>query len=97
MQLRDATVAAGFVCHPWIQTNSQKFAAESGICSDEHVLSTYASPDQLDNGIMISKLANGLLERHNIESSPSLVGPNWIIRSNDAVKMQAALGGTILR
>ena len=49
VQLRDAAVAAGYVCPSWNQTNIVEKASESGNCSDDDVLSTYTSQTDRDS------------------------------------------------
>src|SRR4051794_40526278 len=45
--LKDAAVAAGLPCPAWVQDNAVEAAAESGTCSDDSVLSTYATDADL--------------------------------------------------
>ena len=89
--LRDAYVAAGGECDDWAQTNVVKLAAESGTCGDDMVLSTFANESDRDSTVSTLKELMELIGGVKL-----LVGPNWIINSDEAPRLQPKLGGTIV-
>jgi len=96
VDLRDAAVEAGYVCPHWQQSNAITLAAESGDCSDESVLSTYASDGDLQQQLDIDKEMADLLTDSGIETTPSLVGPNWILKDPRAADLRDSLGGVVV-
>jgi hypothetical protein len=71
-------------------------AAESGHCSDADVFTTYVSPGQIEKAVAQMK-ANNEEMASVVVVGPSLVGENWMIRSDGVIDLQPKLGGTILR
>lgn len=96
-ELKDAAVAAGLACPSWKQDNVVQAAAESGTCSDETVLSTYATDADLQTAIGNLRDINELMKEQKLEPTPILIGPNWIINAPDAPSLTGALGGTVDR
>jgi hypothetical protein len=90
IELRDAVVAAGYPCPNWQQNSKEygpKFAAESGKCTDNDVLSTYATAVRVEQQI---EMAAGVV---------ILVrGPNWLLNIPEShrERVRAALGGEIV-
>jgi hypothetical protein len=95
-ELRDALIDAGYVCSSWDQSNVVDLAAESGSCDDASVLSTYATEADLQAQLDSSREMDKLFEENDVELTPNLVGPNWIVNAPDADKYADALGGTVL-
>lgn len=95
-QLRAAAVDAGFDCRRWRQHNDVATAAESGSCSGDDVLATYASEGDLQRQLDQEKKNTDLLVEYGIEVAPILVGPNWTIKSPEAPDLQEELGGTVV-
>lgn len=95
-ELRDALVAAGYECPNWDQSNVVDLAAESGSCSDSDVLSTFASPGNLQDQLDTSRGMDQMSIDAGLKPDPSLVGPNWIFRSPDAGAYADELGGTVV-
>lgn len=95
-ELRDALVEAGYDCPNWDQSNVVDLAAESGSCSDADVLSTFASPANLQDQLDTSRGMDQMSIDAGLEPDPSLVGPNWIFRSPDAGAYADELGGTVV-
>jgi hypothetical protein len=89
--LRDAAVAAGYACPSWEQDNVVAAAAESGHCSDGDVFSVYTSESARDEVVSFMK---GMATKEIPLSL--LVGPNWIINSEDASALESALGGVVV-
>jgi hypothetical protein len=96
VDLRDAAVDAGYECRRWKQTNDVTLAAESGTCSAASVLSTYASDGDLQQQLDVDKEMADLLTDSGIETTPALVGPNWILKDPRAADLQDALGGVVV-
>lgn len=96
-ELRDAAVAAGYICPSWVQDNVVVLAAESGHCSDADVFTTYASPGQLDGMVTQTKTNNQMLASATVAVNPTLVGENWMIHGEGAIEIQPKMGGTILQ
>ena len=106
-ELKDAAVAAGYACPSWVQDNVVKLAAESGRCSDSDVFTTYLSESSRDESVQIHKaMAKETREMFadDEDADPALtdeevllVGPNWIINSDDAASLQPELGGQVVR
>ncbi|EKA62261.1 hypothetical protein B277_03008 [Janibacter hoylei PVAS-1] len=106
-ELKDAAIAAGYACPSWVQDNVVKLAAESGRCSDSDVFTTYLSESSRDESVQIHKaMAKETREMFadDEDADPALtdeevllVGPNWIINSDDAASLQADLGGQVVR
>lgn len=88
MALKDAAVAAGYLCPSWKQGNQVTAAAESGVCSDADVFMTFISASGRDQVVAFLKGNKG---------ATILVGPNWAINSKGAPALQARLGGTVVR
>lgn len=95
-ELRDALVEAGYNCPNWDQSNVVDLAAESGSCSDSDVLSTFASPGNLQDQLDASRGMDQMSIDAGLKPDPSLVGPNWIFRSAEAGAYAEKLGGTIV-
>jgi hypothetical protein len=95
--LKDAAVAAGLACPTWTQDNVVESAAESGTCSDDTVLSTYATTADLQSALDTLRSINQLMREKKLEPTPLLIGTNWIINAPSAASLTAALGGTIER
>lgn len=95
-ELRAAAVAAGLPCPKWVGDNALALAAESGNCSDESVLSTYASHTDLQDQLEQEKENNKLSLALDLETSPILVGPNWLIKASDAAVLKKAMGGVLI-
>lgn len=93
--LKDAAVAAGYVCTNWEQDNVVDLAAESGHCSDEDVLSTFATESDLESQLEVSKGTDELLKEAGVATVPTLVGPNWMIHGLGADGLADDLGGTV--
>lgn len=87
VELKDAAIAAGLPCPRWRQTNVVTLAAESGTCSSDSVLSTYATSAALQRSLdaFLSFPIKSVI----------LVGPNWIINAEQAPTLAAAMGGTV--
>jgi hypothetical protein len=95
-ELREAAVDAGLYCKRWRQPNAVALAAESGSCSGDDVLATYASEGDLQRQLDQEKENSDMLAEYGIEETPVLVGPNWTIKSPDAPGLQEELGGTVV-
>lgn len=92
-ELRDAAVAAGYDCPSWEQENNVTLAAESGACSDADVFMTFTGEDDRDE--LVANLKAMATETIGVTL---LVGPNWVINTEDGLEsLQEALGGTIVR
>lgn len=90
--LRDAAVAAGYDCPSWEQANHVTLAAESGTCSSADVFMTFTGEGDRDELVGLLKQNLGDVGMH------LLVGPNWVINTEDGLDaLQEALGGTIVR
>jgi hypothetical protein len=89
VDLRDAFVEAGGDCPEWEPTNRVALAAESGECSGNTVLSTYASESSRDQ--VVSDLKSIALDGVNL-----LVGENWIINTPTPSDYVDTLGGTVV-
>jgi hypothetical protein len=88
IELRDAAVAAGLPCPHWQQSDVILDASESGDCSGNAVISTYATAARLDRAVeRVTSFPGGVV----------LVGPNWIINAPQAPKLAKVLGGTVTR
>lgn len=89
--LKTAYVKAGGKCPSWDQNNVVQTAAESGDCSDSTVLSTYADEGSKTDAVTA-------LKGFATSDVPAvfLVGPNWIVNSEDAKAVAKKLGGTIV-
>lgn len=90
-------MSAGLPCPAWEQDNVVKFAAESGNCSDDAVLSTYATDADLQEAVETMRGMNEMLTQNGIEATPLLIGANWIINAPAADKLAPRLGGTVER
>ncbi|TDX03986.1 hypothetical protein [Kribbella sp. VKM Ac-2566] len=95
--LRDAAVAAGMLCPTWVQDNVVVAAAESGTCSEDSVLSTYATAADLQLALENLQGMNELAKENKIPVDPQLIGANWIINAPGADKLAPKLGGTVER
>lgn len=95
--LKDAAVAAGLACPSWKQDNLVAAAAESGSCSEETVLSTYATDADLQGALETMRGLNELMVENKLVPTPLLIGPNWIINAPSAPDLTGGLGGTIER
>ena len=95
-ELRDAAIEVGYVCENWVGDNRVNLAAESGTCDDESVLATYASDADLQAQLDTDKELTGLMTENGIESTPVLVGPNWIFKAPEAPAVREKLGGVIV-
>lgn len=96
--VKDAAVAAGFPCPRWVQDNVVKHADQSGHCSSSDVFVWYASDARFAKGHEQMVANQRMIEEvlHH-PAEPLLVGPNWMITSQDVLGIQHALGGTIER
>lgn len=94
--LRDAAVAVGFECPKWKQTNAVTLAAESGTCSSDSVLTTYASEADLQAQLDQEKENATLMTDVGLSTEPILVGPNWLVKSPDAPDLREGLGGVVI-
>jgi hypothetical protein len=95
-ELKNAAVEAGYVCSTWEVDNVVALAAESGSCGDDSVLSTYASQEDLQSQLDIEKEASTLLTDNGIETTPTLVGPNWLFKAPEAVELRESIGGVLI-
>jgi hypothetical protein len=95
--LKEAAVAAGMSCPNWVQDNVVQAAAESGTCSDDSVLSTYATDADLQFALENLQAMNEMAKEKNVPVDPQLIGPNWIINAPGADKLAPKLGGTVER
>lgn len=95
-ELKDAAVEAGYTCSSWVVENVVALAAESGSCGDDSVLSTYASQVDLQSQLDVEKEASKLLTDNGIETTPVLVGPNWLFKAPEAVELRESLGGVLI-
>lgn len=93
-ELKDAAVSAGYSCPSWQQDNVVAAAAESGSCSDSDVFSTYLSTDARDETVQRFKDLRSDIDIGG--ETTLLVGPNWVINSNEAATLKDALGGTLV-
>ncbi len=91
-ELKDAAVAAGYECAQWTQTDAVQLASSSGSCSDDDLFSVYAGSGERDDQ---RESDAALLEGLEEFPPPELVGENWIIRTPEADRLQAALGGEL--
>lgn len=94
-ELKDAAVAAGYQCTNWVQDNKVNLAAESGHCSDEDLLSTFATEADLQSQLETSKSMDELLKDNGIATTPTLIGPNWMIHGLGVAALADQLGGTV--
>lgn len=85
--LKDAAVAAGYICPSWDQTNQVTDAAESGSCSDQDVFMTFTSQTGRDHVVALLKKSG---------HAQLLVGPNWVINSPAERPLQDTLGGVVV-
>ena len=76
--------------------NVVTLAAESGYCDDESVLSTSASGSDLQSQLDNEKEATALLTENGIETTPVLVGPNWLFKAPEAPELRESLGGVLI-
>jgi hypothetical protein len=97
VELRDAAVAAGYVCPSWKQDNQVQFAAESGSCSDADVFATYASEAQRAEALATAKELGELMREQKLAPDPRLFGPNWSIATSRAAELAKELGGTVVQ
>ncbi|MFG1820720.1 hypothetical protein ACGFIF_43680 [Kribbella sp. NPDC049174] len=95
--LKDAAVGFGLSCPSWVQDNAVQAAAESGTCSDDSVLSTYATDADLQFALENLQGMNEMAKENNVPVDPQLIGPNWIINAPGADKLAGKLGGTVER
>lgn len=95
-ELKAAAVDAGLSCPDWEADNAVANAAESGECSDDSIMSTYASRGDLQAQLAQEKKNNALMLSLDIETTPILVGPNWLIKSPEAAELRAVMGGTLI-
>jgi len=98
-ELRDALVEAGYPCADWTQTNDVANAAESGSCSEEDVLSTYASESDRDAQVTQERANKDMLREAGIDPGSTIVGPNWMVNlsaGTDIEGIHAVLGGTLI-
>jgi hypothetical protein len=95
--LKDAAVAAGLPCSGWVQDNVVTEAAESGHCTDADVLTTYTTDADLQAAVENARSMNEMLKENKVETTPMLIGPNWIINAPTADKLAPKLGGTVQR
>lgn len=93
--LMEAAVEAGYECKRWRQTDKVTLAAESGNCSSNDVFSTYASDGDLQSQLETERAVEDMFADAGIEPDPTLVGPNWIIKSPKIGALQPVLGGTV--
>lgn len=106
-ELKDAAVAAGYACPSWVQDNVVTLAAESGRCTDSDVFTTYLSESSREEAVQTLKgMAKDTREMFAddddvdstlLDEEVLLVGPNWIINSDDAPSLQPTLGGQVVR
>jgi len=87
--LRDAYVSAGGECSDFKQTNKVKYAAESAVCGDSVVLSTYLSEGAVQKQMESAKEALA-----NLDSATWLVGENWVVNAPNIDQIQSQLGGS---
>lgn len=93
-ELKDAFVAAGGICESWDQSNHVTKAAESGSCSDQNVMSTFLSKEEITSLIASNKALNKEL---NLKSDTVwLTGENWIINDPTAAQLRGKLGGVLV-
>ena len=95
--LMEAAVEAGYICKRWRQDDKVDLAAESGSCSGSDVFATYASDGDLQAQLDTFREFDEMFEEMDIESDPTLVGPNWTIKGTEGVELQEVLGGTVER
>ncbi|MDX3006755.1 hypothetical protein PWY87_34125 [Kribbella solani] len=95
--LKDAALAAGLSCPSWVQDNVVQAAAESGTCSDDTVLSTYATDADLQFALENLQGMNEMMKEKNVPVGPQLIGANWIINAPGADGLASKLGGTVER
>lgn len=86
-ELKDAFVKAGGTCDNWNQSNQVVLANESGTCSDQNVLSIYASESAVDEALEAYKSLGST-------DSTLLIGENWIINDPSVKDLDPAIGGT---
>ena len=100
---KDALVKEGYSCPNWSQTNVMISAAESGSCSTDDVLATYASEESKQKGMEDFKSVQADLASLDASSSPDtedkgvIYGKNWSLNTHDVTKWQEKLGGNIVR
>lgn len=93
-ELKDAFVEAGGICDSWDQSNHVTKAAESGSCSDQNVMSTYLSKEDITSMISSIKALN---EEVDYESDAVwLTGENWVINDPAAAELRGKLGGVLV-
>lgn len=97
MDLRDAAIEAGLPCPNWKQTDVVEGAAESGTCSGDSVLATFATDQDLQHALDNLRSMQQLFEKQNLPFNPVLVGPNWTVNASNSDQLQTVLGGTVLR
>ena len=96
IELRDAAVKAGYLCTDWLAKNDVLLAAESATCDDFSVLSTYASKADLQSQLDREKANNELSTDVGLETTPILVGENWLFKAPEAAKLRGELGGVLI-
>jgi hypothetical protein len=96
-ELKEAAVAAGYLCKRWVQDDKVQLAAESGHCSGADVFATFASQGELQAQLETRQLNEMFAEADVEDDTLTLVGPNWPINGHQSVEVQAMLGGTVTR
>ncbi|MGO1544552.1 MAG: hypothetical protein ACTHXA_09465 [Gulosibacter sp.] len=92
-ELRDAYIAAGFECD-WQEDIAVGLAVEQGYCSEgkNNILVMYAS--EADTQQQLKQSQEGLADLGMIATY--VVGPNWIINSDNGAAVAAALNGELV-
>ena len=99
----EAVLAADVPCEDWTQVDyrphSMVAAADWGWCGADVTISTYASAGDLETDLAADRAFRESIKEINedTEQSPVLVGPNWMITSDNAAELQKKLGGVIQR
>lgn len=88
VELRDAAAELGFPCPDWEETNQVTLAAGSGTCSSRSVLSVYTGEANRDEAVQNLKTFPGAEDL----GGEIVVGPNWIINTDDAEHWATILG-----
>jgi hypothetical protein len=93
--LKDAAVLAGLPCPTFELSNQVESAAQSATCSDDSVLSTFATDADLQKMLANYRSSSDVFIQQGIEPSSLLVGQNWVINASEVLALQPIMGGVV--